>query len=405
VNKTWLIARHEFVNTIRRKAFIILTLAFPVVALLGMLAGQVISSIEKPATVTKDTIGYVDKTDRFTEITNQDSISLKKYADENAAKQALLDKKLKEFFVIPPDYLETGMVQRYTLDRELEPGGQTTQVIRNFLLHNLLKDSTSPDVISRVQAPLNLISTLLTETGEIAPNQGGFASFIVPYIFSILLLISIFFSSGYLLQGLGEEKENRVMEILLSSVSSKQLLAGKVIGLGAVGLLQIIVWLVSAQFLARIASSNWGNVIGQLQIPTDFLILGTVYFIFGYLLFAVIMAGVGAVSPTAREGQQLSTLFTLTAVVPLWFMAFIIDNPYHIVARLLMFFPVTAPITFMIRYGLIDIPAWELGLSMLLMVVAIAGCFVLAVKLFRTFLLMYGKRPDFRDIWKSFKSA
>jgi ABC-2 type transport system permease protein len=404
MNKTTLIARHEFIITVRRKAFIIFTLAFPVLALLAMLASQVITGLEKPP-VEIENIGYVDETGVFSGYTEQGKIELVHFASQDSASKALLDKDIKEYFIIPSDYVDSGMVYRFTLDRELEPGGETYTVIRDFLLSNLLEGKTTPKITERVKNPLSMVSTLLTESGEVAPNQGGFSTFIIPYIFSLLLLMSIFFSSGYLLQGLGEEKENRVMEILLSSLSSRQLLAGKVIGLGAAGLVQIIVWLVSAQFLAKIASNTWGDFIGNLQIPSDFLILGTIYFILGYLLFAVLMAGVGAISPTAREGQQMSTLFTIAGIAPLWFMAFIIENPDHIVSQILTIFPITAPITVMIRLGLTDIPIWELAVSIGLMVVTIIGCFILAAKLFRAYLLMYGKRPGLKEILHSFRNA
>lgn len=404
MNKTFLIAKHELLITVRRKAFVIFTLAFPVLAILAMLASQVISGLEKPAAQIEK-IGYIDETGIFNTYTEQDKIELISFTSQAEASKALLDKDIKEYFVIPDDYVETGLIYRFTLDRELEPGGETSAVIRDFLLNNLLEGETTPKIIERVKYPLNMVSTLLTETGEVAPTQGGFASFIIPYIFALLLLMSIFFSSGYLLQGLGEEKENRVMEILLSSISSRQLLAGKVIGLGAAGLAQIVVWLISAQFLAKFASNTWSNIIGDLQIPADFLILGTIYFILGYLLFAVLMAGVGAISPTARDGQSMSTLFTIAGVAPLWFMAFIIENPDHIVSQILTIFPITAPVTVMIRLGLTDIPVWELVVSIGVLTATIFGCFILAAKLFRTFLLMYGKRPNFKEIMRSFRSA
>ena len=205
------------------------------------------------------------------------------YNTEDAAKTALVNKDIKEYFVIGSDYLSTGLIQRYTLTNEIAPSTTVQTVIRDFLLNNLLKGN-SAEIIDRAKSPMNIASTTLTTAGTPAPRQGGFSALILPYIFSILLLMAIFSSSGYLLQGLGEEKENRVMEILLSSISPKQLLAGKVIGLGAAGLVQIIVWLVSANFLMKMASATWGNVIGSLQVPPDFLILGIVYFILGYLL-------------------------------------------------------------------------------------------------------------------------
>ena len=404
MNKTGLIARHEFLITVRRKAFIIFTLAFPLLAVLAILAAQLISSAGKPTVTETKTIGYVDMGGTFNQYTTQGEITLRKYASESIAREALLNKNIEEYIVIPQNYMSTGMVQRYTINRELDPDTKTVQALTSFLMSNLLKNNP-PDIVARAKAPLNYSTTLLSEDGTPAPNQGSFASFIVPYIFSLLLLMSIFFSSGYLLQGLGEEKENRVMEILLSSVSSRALLAGKVIGLGAAGLLQIIIWLISAQFLAGYASSTWGNVIGSLNVSAEFMILGALYFILGYLLFAVLMAGVGAITPTAREGSQMSTVFSLSSVIPLFFMASIIQNPHSVGAVILTIIPFTAPITMMIRLGISQIPLWQILVSVAVMGVTIGGGFMLAAKLFRTYLLMYGKAPAMKQILRSFRNA
>ncbi|HEX9896181.1 MAG TPA: ABC transporter permease [Dehalococcoidales bacterium] len=403
MNKTLLLAKHELFTTIKRRAFIILTLAFPVLALLGLLAAQVIPGMIKP-TAKVENIGYVDEVGIFNENTAQGKIDFVSFHTEEEAKGALLNGDIKEYFVIAPNYISTGLIQRYTLKNEVEPGGTTQTAIRNFLLSNLLKGNAE-DIIERAKTPMNILSTTLTRTGEIASRQGGFAALILPYIFSILLMMSIFFSSGYLLQGLGEEKENRVMEILLSSVSPKQLLAGKVIGLGAAGLVQIIAWLISANFLMRMASANFGNVIGVLNISLDFWILGIIYFILGYLFLAVIMAGVGSISPTSREGQQVSTLFTIPVVIPIYFMPLIMEHPESIGVKILTFIPITAPITVIVRLGLSEIPIWELAVSILILILSIIGCFILATKLFRTYLLMYGKRPGFKEILRSFRNA
>ena len=403
MNKTMLLIKHEFLATVRRKAFIILTLAFPIIALLGILAAQVIPKMITPS-VTIEKIGYVDNTGIFSGTLTENQLQLVQYNNVDAAKTALIKKDITDYFVIPANYLATGLVQHYTLKNEITPSSASQTVIRDFLLSNLLKGNDAA-IIARAKVPMNIASTTLTGTGAVAPRQGGFGALILPYIFSILLLIAIFTSSGYLLQGLGEEKENRVMEILLSSVSPKQLLAGKVIGLGAAGLVQIIVWLISADFIIKIASSTFGSVIGSLHVSPDFLILGVVYFILGYLLMAVLMAAVGSVSATAREGQQMSAFFIIPVLIPVYFMALIMEHPENIVVKILTFIPFTAPITVIVRLGLSQIPVWELGLSILILILTIWGCFVLATKLFRTYLLMYGKRPDLKAIVQSFRES
>jgi ABC-2 type transport system permease protein len=271
-------------------------------------------------------------------------------------------------------------------------------------MNNLLKGN-STEIIARAKNPLNITSTTLTASGVPAAKQGGFSAFILPYLFSVLLMLAIFTSSGYLLQGLGEEKENRVMEILLSSISQRQLLSGKVLGLGAAGLVQIVVWLISANFLLRMASASWGSVLGSLQVTPEFLILGIVYFILGYLIMAILMAGVGSISPTTRESQQLSVIFIMPVIIPIYFMPLIMENSENIIVKILTFFPLTAPITVMVRSGLSEIPLWELAVSIGILILSVLGLFILTTKLFRTYLLMYGKRPDFNEIVRSFRES
>ena len=408
MNKTILILKHEFGQTINRKSFIIMTLAFPVLALIAIGVFGLIQGMEKPPVAGEEvTIGFVDEVGEFSNYTSQPGVTLIPYPIPEEAKSALLAEDINEYFIIPEDYLSTGVITRYTLKRqlELEPPGRIEQGLKSFLLSNLLGGETSQEVVERVKAPIELVSIRLDETGEVAADQGGFGAFIVPYLFSVLLIMAIFTSSGYLLQGLGEEKENRIMEILLSSVSARQLLTGKVLGLGAAGLVQILIWLLSARLLVELVSTTIGGLLSALQVPGNFMVLGVVYFILGYLLFAVLMAGVGSVTTTAREGQQLSMIFIMSAVIPFIIAPFIMKNPSHIVTQVLTLFPITAPITVIIRLGLTDIPAWQLIASIALLVASIIGALVLVAKVFRTFLLMYGKRPRLREIIRCLREA
>ena len=406
MNKTILILKHEFAQTLRRKSYIIMTLAFPLIALLAILAFQIIGGAGGPTEPGESiSVGYVDNTGSFFDYTKQQEVIFIPKPSEQEATDALLEGEISQYIVIPQDYLSSGLVVRYTLLREVEPPGEVWQAIKNFLISNLLEEQSNQQVVTRVQYPLSMNSITLDESGQVAAEQGGYSAFIVPYIFSILLVMAIFTSSGFLLQGLGEEKENRVMEILLSSVSPRQLITGKVLGLGAAGLIQILVWLISARFLVGMASSSIGGILSTLQIPTDFLILSLVYFILGYLLFAVVMAGAGSIGATARESQQLSMVFILPAVIPLWLVAFIMENPNNMIAQILTIFPFTAPITVMLRMGLTDIPIWQLAVSMILMVATILGLLVLAAKIFRTFLLMHGKTPKLGEIIRYLRQA
>ncbi len=407
MNKTILILKHEFGQTIKRKGFIIMTLAFPLIALLAIGIYQIVPGIDTPPAPDEEvTIGYVDEVGGFDDYTSQPGgITFVAYQTEEEATSTLLAEDISEYFIIPSDYVSTGVVRRYTLERELEPPDETRWAMKSFLLSNLLKGQTSPEIAERVKAPLGLYSIRLDATGDVATEQGGAGAFIVPLAFGFLLIMAIFSSSGYLLQGLGEEKENRIMEILLSSVSARQLLTGKVLGLGAAGLVQIIVWLLSAVFLIRWVSTTIGGILSTLQVPGNLLVLSIVYFILGYLFFAILMAGVGAIGATARESQQMSMLFLMPVWIPFWVLFFLIRNPDHVINTVLTMIPVTAPTMVFIRLGTSGIPTWELVLSISLLVAAIIGALVLAAKAFRVFLLMYGKTPRLGEIIRSLRKA
>ena len=404
MNKTVLVLKHEFAQTLKRKVFIIMTLAFPVLGLLGIGVFQIIQGVETPP-AEAITIGYVDEVGSFSGYTEQPEVTLIPYATSEEATDALLDDEVSEYFVIPPDYVVSGQIARFTLERELEPPGNTIAAIRDFLQSNLLEGQTSEEITNRVKFPMALYSTVLDEAGQITEEQGGLGVFILPYLFSFLLLMAIFTSSGFVLQGLGEEKENRIMEILLSSVSARQLITGKVLGLGAAGLMQMLFWLISARLLIELLPSGISDAIGTLEISPSFLVLSLVYFILGYLLFAVLMAGLGAIGATARESQQLSMVIILPAALPFYAIYFIIENPQHIVSQILTLFPFTAPITVIMRLGIADIPAWQLVLSMALLVAAIFGSLWLVAKVFRTFLLMTGKTPKLGEIVRLLRQA
>ena len=404
MNKTILIFRHEFLHTIRRTGFIILALALPVLALLGIGIFNILSGVAKPpAEVTK--IGYVDEAGGFDQFTTQGNITLVRFDTPEVATQALIMKDIKEYFVIPQDFIVTGIIKRYNTQKEVTPPAATTSAIKNFLSSNLLAGKVPSSTIDRVETPLNLITITLTSTGAVASEQGGLTSLIIPGVFGFLLALTLIFSSIYVLQALGEEKENRLMEILLSSVSTRQLMTGKVLGIGLAGLAQVAVWVVSIPLLLGLASSSIGGFISTIRIPANFLVLGVTYFILGYLLFAVLSAGVAAISATVREAQGLAGIFTIFAMAPFWFFSLILLFPNSPIWVVFSIFPFSAPVLVMLRFGMTGVPAWQLAISITVLVLSIAGGLLLVARLLRTYILMYGKRPSVGEIIRNLRSG
>jgi ABC-2 type transport system permease protein len=404
MSKTLLIFRHEFRHMMKRKAFIILTLLVPVLALISIGVFQLAAAGESPA-VEAVTIGYVDEAGGFGQSTTQGYIELVRFDTRDDATAALINGVISEYFAIPSDYLSTGVINRYTLKRQLETPPAISTAIKNFLTGNMLADKVPPETVYRIEAPLELVTTRLTETGEVAAEQGGYGNVIIPAIFGLLLALSLQASTIYLVQGLGDEKESRLIEVLLSSVSSRQLLTGKVLGLGAAGLVQVVVWLISLPLLLSLASSTIGGFFNTIQLPANFLVLGIIYFILGYLLFAALSAGVGAISPSAREGQQLSMIYAMLVYIPLWFASFLFIFPDSPIWSVLTIFPVTAPIAAMLKLGVTGIAAWELAASLAVLVLSIILVMSLAIRAFRVYLLMYGKRPAWGEVIRNLRTG
>ena len=402
MNKTVIILRHELSKTVRKKAYIAMTLALPVLALIGMLLFQILQGIDFEGQGPRKA-GYVDQSGLFTGYTEQPDIAFVAYQSEAEATSALLQGEISEYYLISPDYLASGLITRYVTKREYGPSTGTMKQLEDFLISNLLAGEVSDEKIERAKTPAAMVSWRLDESGTISPTGFDPGRFVMPYLFGILLAMSIFTSSSYLLQGIAEEKESRVMEILLSSVSPRQLLTGKVLGLGTAGLLQIVVWLIFAWATVQFFSSRVPAI--GLSLPINLLILMVVYFLLGYLLFAVLMAGLGAITSTSQESSQISVYFSLIAMIPLWVAQLIYINPDHPIFRALTVFPLTAPLAAMIRVSVAGVPAWELALSVLVLAGSVVGGMFLTSRVFRVYLLMYGKRPGIRELWRNVSRA
>ncbi len=405
MNKTSLIFKHEFIHKIKSVSYIVMTLIMPVLALLGIGGFKLVTTLIEPPAKEIKAIGYVDEIGTFEDQTDQGLTRLVPFASKDDATQALIRKDITEYIIIPPDYTSSGIIQRYTLERELVTPPVTTAVIKSFLTANLLKDKVPPDTVTLIVSPLNMEVTRLTEKGEIARDQSNIGNIIIPGVFSLLLALALMLGGNSLINGLGEEKESRLIEVLFSSVSVRQLLISKVLALGAAGFLQVLVWLISSPLLLGLASSLFGGFISKIQIPGNFLVLGIIYFILGYLLFAVISIGAGAISSNATEGNQLAMIFMFGCFVPLWFVGLYINFPNSPIWIVLTIFPITAPIQAMLRLGVSDIPLWQLMASIGVLGLSVIGGLFLSIKIFRVYMLMYGKRPGIREIINSIKNA
>ena len=405
MNKTFLIYKHEFLLAIKRPGYIILTLTVPVLALLAIGIVQLLSSLSNAPENELVQIGYVDQLGLTGDAVDEGYAKFIPYNSKEDATKALGNYQISTYFIIPVDYLSSGTLQRFTLEKENTTSPAMAAMIKRFLSVNLLSEKISPEVLNLVVSPLDLQVTRITAQGEQAIEQMSFANALIPGIFSLLLSLSLMFGAIALVNSLGEEKESRLIEVLFSSVSVRQLLIGKLLALGLAGLIQVLVWLISAPLILQLASSLFGGFLNEIEIPGSFILLGILYFILGYLLFAVLSIGVGAITPTAREGGQLSMIYVMLSFVPLWFATLLFMFPNGAFSVILTLFPVTAPIQNMLRLGVTDIPLWQILLSIGLLVLSIALGLYFSIKIFRIYMLMHGKRPGLKAIMHHLKST
>ena len=250
---------------------------------------------------------------------------------------------------------------------------------------------------------IEIYSLVNRPTAPLPAVQDGAESLIVPLALAILLIFSLALSQTAMLYTLGDEKENRILEILVSSVSARQLLAGKVLAVVVAGLIQIVVWLISIPFVVRAGSSAIGGFFASIQAPIGLLILAGVYFVLAYLLFAVIMACTGVIAPNAREGGQLASVFVLFMVAPIWFASLIYLYPDSLVSTALSIFPLSSAVVMLIRSGVTDVPAWQVAFSLALLIASCVGGLLLAAKLFQIYLLSYSRTPKLAEMIKALR--
>lgn len=407
LNRSLIVARFEFLKIVKRKQFLLITFGFPIFFLLIMAIPMMANLMVLDDDPDLKSIGYIDKTGLFNLSSkntagSQAIVSVKEinksiefiqYTVNEEAEKAIISKTISSYIIIPDDYLQNGTIELYSTNsgfdfQEMELSARLSEII----ITTLLTDKVDDDTLGRIIEPVDMKLFTIDTAGDVREKgiSDIIGDFALPFITGMLLIITIFSASGYLLRGVAEEKETRVIEIILSSLSPRELLTGKIIGLGCVGLLQITIW---------ISIGTMGSIyVLPVVIKPLVLLLAFVYFILGFLLFASIMAGVGAISGSMQESQQLVGIFTFIAIAPMMFMQVLITKPDGAISTFLSLFPLTSPVAMMSRIAVSDVPVYQIAASILILIVSVYFVIILSSRLFRVGLLMYGKRPDIRTI-------
>jgi len=424
VNKALIIARWEFLATVTRRAYIFAVAGMPL--LFGIIGAIPILSTRSAATSSADVpVALVDPSalvdlelsarlanERLQarprtagpELIPTSANAVIKYTTLEPALEALAARKVTAVYELAPDYVTSGKISVYSRNNGVF--GQAFAVQRqaqvvDAIRASLLQTKLSGDALTRAYAPAARLERFTVDaTGH--PSQASEAGALGPFAGSFIVLIlftmSIFFSAGFLQQGTVEDRQNRVMEILLSSVTAEQLLIGKLLGLGAAGLLQV-------GFYVALVIVPGATVLSLFDVPFVSVAISLLYFALGYGLFACLMAGFGMIGRTQQETAQLSAIWTLAAVSPMWFLMAITAAPNGLTARVLSFFPLTSAVTMIIRLSVGGVPLVDIIVSTAILVVTIYFALIGAARIFRAATLMYGKRPNLPELVRWLKAA
>lgn len=397
------IFRYEFARHVTRRAYLIMTVVVPLLIIGGFVAYQIIDeatndSSSETSSAFEDTapIGLVDESGIFQDVPPgifAEKIIL--YDSNNAALDAVEADEIDIYYLIEDDYLETGDVQRRT--NQFSIATDDLELFKAFVLSQLLASEEDAAIYVRLQDPVNLtINEIDAGSGDVEARNEG-ADFTRVYIFAMPFLFTVFTASRYLMQSVVEERENRMVEVLLSSVRPTPLLIGKILAMGTLGLIQMIAWLATIAWVIR--QLQLLDAFGvDFQQPLDVFIITLLYFVGGYLLFGSLFAGIGAISNSMREGPQLVTVFTLPAVLPLWVTFIFAADPNGTIPVVMSMFPLTAPLAMIMRSSVTTIPIWQIGISLSLLFLSILGAMWMAGRLFRIKTLLSGGRPKLREI-------
>lgn len=323
------------------------------------------------------------------------------YSDEQEARRALIARTIKGFYIVPEDYLASGRITMYSPETFSFSSGDSRDALAELLRSRLIAGRLDHTLAARIVDPIDRTARIaVTRTGEL--RDGGAAAAVirlaVPLVFMVLFLLSVLMTSGYLMQGTATEKENRVVEVLLASANPDEILAGKLLGLGAAGLLQIGVW------LAMVLTTGLGIIplllTSGVALPWTSVALAVPFFILAFLFFGGLMLGTGSLGSNMREAQQLAMIWSLTAALPLMLMAVLMKEPHGAVARVLTWIPFTAaPIVILRASTDADLLAWwEVAAALVILAGSTWIALRVGARLFRVGLLNSGARPGFREI-------
>lgn len=361
--------KFEFLNLITRRSFLLMIVLVPLIpivlfTLLGLLNDdqtQTLGQMFTSEVANPLPIGVVDQSGIVTDfpdwLTNGNLVEV---ADENTARQRTVANQLEGFFVISSDYVESGKVTYFKPEINM-----ITEIVQQGTLDELLNYNlmdSDQDMFLRYTNPVNYTYEYLNPETADTRDQNLVANYVVPYVITMLFYMLILISSSIMINAVGKDKDNKTIEIMLTSVSPMDLFLGKLLGYGAASLLQMLAWGGGVVAFMKLGGQSLAFLQGT-SLPNQVMILGIPYFLLGFFLYGSLMAGIGALAPNLREGNSSSFILTMPLIFVLLIINQLISEPNSFFITFLSILPLTSSVVMMTRLAIGMVPFWQIALS------------------------------------------
>ncbi|MFN8596285.1 MAG: ABC transporter permease [Anaerolineae bacterium] len=409
------IIKHEIRTTIGKRSFWLTTFLLPAVIIIANIGSQALarSAVAQDgsnpllgsSTTAQLPIGYVDLAGIIKTVPDDaplfvkwPSVRLRPFKDEVSATAALEDGKISKYYIVPADYLKTGQVTLVDSQFSMFNSLDNSDFFGYLIRLNLSGDQALAVALTNPTAEVQMRSLAPQRTSNVNGKDEG-AGFIVPFAALFIFFFVITMTSGFMLQSVSKEKENRTIEVLLLSVQPRELMLGKVLGLGIVALLQVAIW--AGGGLLVMNRGGFENV----TLPDGFIVWALLYFVLGYLLYASVLGALGALAPSAREGGQFTFIVLLPLMIPLWMSNALIQSPNDGPALFFSLFPLTSPTSMITRLAAAPVPIEQLLLGLVLLAATTYGVVLLAARFFKADTLLSMANLNVRRIFQALRRS
>tara|TARA_B100001142_G_scaffold68185_1_gene68042 strand:- start:549 stop:1799 length:1251 start_codon:yes stop_codon:yes gene_type:complete len=412
MHKIWLIIKREYLVRVRKKSFIVMTILGPLLMVALLIAPIYLAKEtqeERKIAINQQQKYHLENTEYlyFTVIPEYEAKQLTSNFNESPY-YALLYIEEDHFTLYSDQQISLSVSE--TIEREIE------KIIE---INNLKKAGIDPQIIEDASSSIDITTKIVSEDGN-TTNSHSEASMGIGFISGILIYMFIFMYGTMVMRGVIEEKTSRIVEVIISSVKPFQLMMGKIIGVALVGLSQFVLWILLTVVISTVVElafldvssmpneisvneqsaiiaqiTNITGGINLIQIFLSFLF----YFIAGYLMYSSLFAAVGSAVDAEADTQQFILPITIPLILSFLLIQPIMDNPDGALAFWMSIIPFTSPVIMMVRLPF-GVSSWELLLSMGILVGAFVATTWLAGRIYRTGILMYGKKASYKELWK-----